>query len=335
MRILAVLRLQFFRVLLFCGVAICVGVTQSWAATTLKKDSTGDELISYLRMQKQVQAKDCPNGSTVDQVLKFIEKTGGNVFTMNDSCNMERPQIHCEMYFRDRPLGKKGKSWILAFDSEKADSNRLLSVTCKETDELESEEEEGGDPAKLFSKVTESAECLKVYQSEKVQGAPTSVRRGLNIDAAECLRKTMVKKIDHKIIPLKSSHPVKFKAELELQKQFNQAVKKYCGRWESYYQSCCSACSFNEESECQMDLYQWRMNQIDRFSGIGGASVQSLKDPASATLIADFSGLANAICRSEDEAWENKKKPENCVDQALVSLEKAVHAHRPTLSCAQ
>lgn len=160
--------------------------------------------------------------------------------------------------------------------------------------------------------------CIDTFQSEEVQSAPTSARRALNTDAETCVKKMMDRKLDEVLLPLKKSDPDAFKKMMASQKMFNQSVQKYCGRWESYYQKCCSTCSFNEETKCKTDLWIWRgLNTKPQFS-----KEVKLKGKGDTVFSENFTEFANSVCQDG-----------NCSQWLLAELENHVFDSRPLKKC--
>ncbi len=100
--------------------------------------------------------------------------------------------------------------------------------------------------------------CRKVYAASS-KNMPTAAMRGIGADYGRCTKRAMNAEVDRMLVPLKRSDAARFKAGMALQKTFNQAVQRYCGRWEPYYERCCSTCSFNEQPECEADFHAARV----------------------------------------------------------------------------
>jgi hypothetical protein len=119
--------------------------------------------------------------------------------------------------------------------------------------------------------------CFAKYAPAK-KTFPTALIRGTSMGAESCTRRVMNVEVDKILVPLKQAQPALFKRGMEAQKRFNEAVKAYCGRWEPYYEKCCSTCSFTEQPECGMAFHAARVLQVHE--AIAGTAPAEVKAPS-------------------------------------------------------
>lgn len=125
--------------------------------------------------------------------------------------------------------------------------------------------EEAPDPDEVSAKLSRGKtidSCLKAYGPAR-RTFPAAYLRGINMEAETCTKRVMNVTVDQVLVPLKKTDTVRFKLGMDAQRSFNEAVKRYCGRWEPYYERCCSTCSFTESSECAMDFHSVRTKQVE------------------------------------------------------------------------
>lgn len=141
------------------------------------------------------------------------------------------------------------------------------------------------------------ASCRRAYFAEK-KGMPTAAIRGFSADYAACTKRAMNVEVDRVLVPLKKADAERFKTGMALQKTFNEAVQRYCGRWSPYYEKCCSTCSFNEQPECEADFYSARVALVRSELSKNALPEGSVTNDV---VKREFSDFASAWCaRNED-----------------------------------
>lgn len=161
------------------------------------------------------------------------------------------------------------------------------------------------------------AQCAEVYLPGKQQ-MPAAYVRSFSLDYAACTWRVMNVELDKVLVPLKKSDAAKFKLGMDTQRLFNEAVKRYCGRWNAWYAECCSTCSYTEEPECEADFHAARVWLQARPLSEGAA-----KRPRTS---AEFGEFAKSWCQftGGDAA---------CAGRVLATLESKQRDDGRELSC--
>jgi|GEM_PF-1912457 len=202
----------------------------------------------------------------------------------------------------------------------------MLVLFCKVLPAFAAE----SDDIATFPKNASIQECLKVYQSDDVQSAPTAYRRELNTKAENCFKRAMNKTLDQRLLKLKTENTKNFSLEMDLQKTFNASVGQYCGRWEDYYNKCQSTSSFTDLTECKIDFYTFREAQAAQMNS-KSLSLPTEKNHSQA--IEGFSDYAKKLCVLPEVGWKDQKAPDNCVDRLLAQMQKAIRDDGKKLVC--
>lgn len=306
----------------------------SLAKDANKRLLTGEDFLAALANQELVLAKNCP-GANADskKLLEFIKRTGENIFSTEEPCKtMDEGGAkidRCEYYVSDKPLDKMGTQWTITFDYKISDKISIENLICKKEDFLATDEEavETSDQVSSpFKGLINVESCMRALKLPEFKDAPTAIRRGLNIEASACFSRSMNLALDKRLVPLKKSNPNQFKREMNLQKVFLKSIDKYCSRWETYYSKCCSSCSMNEVTDCQIDFYKWRSDQIPKDpNNIGQKKWGVTADAFANSAFVEF---AKGYCEINES-----KNIENCSANIISELTEAVHLHKPKEKC--
>jgi hypothetical protein len=161
------------------------------------------------------------------------------------------------------------------------------------------------------------AQCAEVYLPAKKE-MPTAYLRGFSVDYAACTRRVMNAELDTVLLPLKTTDPAKFKLGMDSQRRFNEAVKRYCGRWSAWYADCCSTCSYTEAPECEADFHAARVRL--QALPLGDGAAKRSRVPA------EFGEFAKQWCQFSggDDA---------CAGRVLATLEANQRDDGRALSC--
>lgn len=286
----------------------------AFAKTTFNADTTGEELFKFLESHKNVPVEKCPGGSNLGALTQWIRAKGENYFTAGDTCVKQGEIVRCELLISDHPQDKNGNDWTLAFEVSAEAPSVPSHARCQKESFKGQNELEDFDPASMES-------CRSKYLSEEIQSAPTAVRRELNVLAQKCALQAMNRRLDEKLVPMKKASPQEFKEEMAIQKEFNSARNKYCEQWNQYYQNCCSTCSDNEFSDCQMDLMNWRFENFpgNKIKAISGKTILSKQQ--SQSVGSHFKKFMETICKTKSYGAQDS---EACFKNVQDSLQAAI-----------
>jgi hypothetical protein len=148
-----------------------------------------------------------------------------------------------------------------------------------------------------LAKAKSVEKCAAIYAPAK-RSFPTAYIRGTSTEAADCTRRVMNAELDRVLVPLKKADAVRFKLGMEAQKFFNEAVKRYCGRWEKYYGECCATCSYTEEPECEMDFHAARLQVVNAVPADAAAGKRE-------RVVKEFGEFAKAWCQFVGDSAES------------------------------
>ncbi len=157
---------------------------------------------------------------------------------------------------------------------------------------------------------------------------PTAYLRGTSTDAATCTRRVMNREIDALLLPLKKSGPALFKRGMDAQREFNDAVKRYCGRWSAWYGQCCATCSYTEEPECEMDFHGARVKQVQ--AAIAKSAPAEVSAPTRPRT-SEFTAYATEWCAFLGE--HGVAVDAQCGARVLGALEQGQRDKGAELSC--
>lgn len=178
------------------------------------------------------------------------------------------------------------------------------------------------DPDAEFAKANSIGACRKVYAAAS-KSMPTAAIRGISSSFSKCTKRVMNGEVDKVLRPLQKASIAKFKAGMTMQKSFNDAVQKYCGRWSKYYEKCCSTCSFNEQPECEADFHTARVALVK-------AELANASLPANAktneNVSREFAAFATAWCAFTDMKLE-------CNERVLSFISSSQRDDGNALSC--
>lgn len=190
--------------------------------------------------------------------------------------------------------------------------------------------------ATLFSFTTsadEAEEYAKAFKSARHQTCDSvftkleddcrdMICRDLLVNAlAECWKKSMNSELDKRLLPLKQSNPAAFYKEMDLQKAFNQATQKACGKVCKNGQSM-KGISYNF---CRKDAYKYRASQ--------GTQIlkQALSIPTTGKISLKKSNKKNKetmsyldfikqLCALPNTVWQDNQAPLDCQNKGLQEL---------------
>jgi hypothetical protein len=180
-----------------------------------------------------------------------------------------------------------------------------------------------------LQRATTLEQCQRVYAKIKAQGLPTAFMRGLSTEAAGCTARAANRTIDELLLPLKAKQSPAFSVGMAAQREFNQAVKKTCSRWEGYYERCCSTCSFTEEPACETQFHLVRSAQVAR--AIAATPSPGSGEAQSKQLVTDFTAFANKWCELLKAI--DVQVDEACAAHVLGELEAATPLRVAPTSC--
>ncbi|MGV3621513.1 MAG: hypothetical protein ACO1OB_11885 [Archangium sp.] len=146
--------------------------------------------------------------------------------------------------------------------------------------------------------------CRKIYATEGA-GLPAAGMRWMSSQFAACTKRVMNVEVDRVLVPLKKTNTTKFKDGMAMQKLFNEAVQRYCGRWSPYYEKCCSTCSYNEQPECEADFHTARVKMSKETLPEAGKVAEPIGK--------EFTEFANAFC-----AFTERK--DDCATRVLTLI---------------
>lgn len=174
--------------------------------------------------------------------------------------------------------------------------------------------EEEEDP---FAKARTTDACRKIYAVEG-KGLGAAGMRYVSSQFSSCTKRVMNVEVDRVLLPLKKTAVEKFKDGMAMQKLFNEAVQRYCGRWSKYYENCCSTCSFNEQPECEADFHSARVKMSKETLPEAGKT--------SEPVTKEFTEFANAFC-----AFTERK--DDCVARVLTLISVTQKDSGKALGC--
>jgi hypothetical protein len=132
-------------------------------------------------------------------------------------------------------------------------------------------------------------------------------------------QKKMNISLDKRLMSLKKTDPKEFKAEMQLQKLFNEAVKNFC----SYYEKECegSVCSMCIDG-CYSSLYFYRQTQAEKIN----SSKFTIETKIGLKSIAQkyFKSFADGLCQLPESIWSKSKQPNQCLTAVLADIQSEV-----------
>lgn len=131
--------------------------------------------------------------------------------------------------------------------------------------------------------------------------------------------KQMNLSLDKRLMGLKKSDPKEFKQEMELQKLFNESVKKFC----AYYENACegSVCVMCVD-RCYSAFYFYRKGQAEEIN----ASNLVIESNIASTSVAEkyFGSFAKDLCQMPESIWKKSTRPIKCSTTILAGLQSKV-----------
>lgn len=132
-------------------------------------------------------------------------------------------------------------------------------------------------------------------------------------------RKQMNQALDQRLLSLKKTDSKQFKIEMDLQKDFNSAIDRYC----QFFQSKCegSVCGMCIDS-CYTGFYIYRKDQALAIDG----SKYELSDTKSKSDKSEkyFKIFAKNFCALPLSVWKGAQSPQDCESLVLKDLQERV-----------
>ncbi len=139
----------------------------------------------------------------------------------------------------------------------------------------------------------------------------------LNDTLNRCHADVMNRELDKRLLPLKEKDPVQFAKEMTLQKEFNEAVKKFCDR----YAECGGTMYQYVVPSCYAGLNQYRTDQAIQ---VNKNQLVLPNEVVTAKWSKDFKGFAEQFTVYPEEVWKGKKIPSNRTERVLSEIEKVI-----------
>jgi len=159
---------------------------------------------------------------------------------------------------------------------------------------------------------------LIVFASRFVESSqPKDTSKNLRPESNALVQMNVL--LDKRLIDLKKTDPKAFKAEMAIQKNFNDAVKNFC----SYYEKHCdgSVCSMCIKS-CFSAFYSYRMQQAKEIN-TSSLYINAEKLPVDITRKI-FSSFADSLCQMPESIWLKSSRPKPCSDKILSDIQSKV-----------
>lgn len=139
----------------------------------------------------------------------------------------------------------------------------------------------------------------------------------LNDTLNQCHAHVMNRELDKRLLPLKEKDPMQFAKEMTLQKEFNDAVKKFCDR----YAECGGTMYQYIVPSCYAGLNQYRTDQA---IAVNKNQLFLPNEVVAAKWSKDFKGFAEQFTVYPEEVWKGKKIPSNRTERVLSGIEKVI-----------
>ena len=172
------------------------------------------------------------------------------------------------------------------------------------------------------------ASCDEVFHKiERREGECKNMicRDALVSQWAKCWLRSMNAELDRRLVGLKKSKSPHYEAEMELQKEFNSATEKVCGK----------KCDFGGGSGvkgisynfCRVGAFKYRTTQailMDKkeFMVPAGESFSLEKSrEGKSKETAHYKSFLERLCKMPQELWKNKSVPADCEKRAAKEMD--------------
>lgn len=154
------------------------------------------------------------------------------------------------------------------------------------------------------------------YNTKKYNNcSTTSWFSDLSSSVLNCYTKVMNKEWDERLLTLKKTNAEEFKKEMNLQKEFNLALKNFCQEFEK-----CDGTVFTPvQAGCDSGLVRYRSEQIQKIKQNQLSLVEGKKVDKNGLK---FKKFAEALCALPSDLWKDAQMPADCENKALEEIQK-------------
>lgn len=164
--------------------------------------------------------------------------------------------------------------------------------------------------------------CDKVFHKLE-NGCSDMICQDILVDAwTECWKRSMNSKLNQRLLKLKNSNITKFHLEMDIQKNFNSATEKLCGK------DCGSGGTMKSipYNFCRADAYKYRTMQAIQINKnqlsipIKGYLTLS-KSHKGKTKDTQYYGIFSSwLCKMPNVVWKGGNPPADCQKKVFIEL---------------